>query len=84
LNSASKGMVRSPPGAFGKRTSDPSYCEAAPIRRYAWDVYCAAARARWGGRVVAGSVDAVIEAAAVEYNANARKLIAVRRSETVA
>jgi hypothetical protein len=51
------------------------------MQRYAWDVYRAAARARWIGRVVAPSADAAIEAAAVEFNTDVRKLIAVRRFE---
>jgi hypothetical protein len=44
-------------------------------------VYRAAARARWIGRVIAHSADAAIEAAAVEFKTDIRKLIAVRRFE---
>ena len=47
--------------------------------RYAWDVYRAAARAKWVGQVIATSADEAIEAAAAEYRTDARKLIAVRR-----
>jgi hypothetical protein len=36
----------------------------------------AAARARWVGRVIAHSADAAIEAAAVEFKTDIRKLIA--------
>jgi hypothetical protein len=49
--------------------------------RYAFDVYRAAARARWIGRVVAHNADAAIEAAAVGFRTDVRKLIAVRRFE---
>jgi hypothetical protein len=49
--------------------------------RYAFDVYRAAARARWVGQVVAISADAAIEAAAVEFRTDVKKLIAVRRYE---
>jgi hypothetical protein len=49
--------------------------------RYAWDVYRAAARARWIGRIIASSADAAIEAAAVEFKTDIKKLIAVRRFE---
>jgi hypothetical protein len=52
-----------------------------PMPRYAWDVYRAAARARWVGQVIAHSADAAIEEAAVEFNTDAWKLIAVRRFE---
>jgi hypothetical protein len=46
---------------------------------YVWSVYRAAARARWIGQVVAASADAAIEAAAVEFKTDIKKLIAVRR-----
>jgi hypothetical protein len=45
------------------------------------DIYRAAARARWVGRVIAPAVDAAIEAPAVEFNTDIKKLIAVRRFE---
>ncbi len=51
------------------------------MARWAWDVYRAAARSRWVGRVVAHSAEAAVEAAAVEFKTDARKLIAVRRFE---
>jgi hypothetical protein len=51
------------------------------MQLHAWDVYRAAARARWIGRVVASSADAAVETAAVEFNTDPRKLIVVRRSE---
>jgi hypothetical protein len=47
-------------------------------QRYAWDVYRAAARARWVGQVIAADADEAIEAAAVDYRTGVRKLIAVR------
>jgi hypothetical protein len=53
--------------------------EAKPRRRHAWDVYRAAARARYVGQVVAGNADAAIELAATEFKTDIRKLIAVRR-----
>jgi hypothetical protein len=43
------------------------------MQRYAWDVYRAAARSRWVGRVIAHSADAAIEAAAVEFKADVKK-----------
>jgi hypothetical protein len=54
---------------------------APPLQRYAWDVYRAAARARRVGRVIASTADEAIEAAAVEFLTNVKKLIAVRRYE---
>jgi hypothetical protein len=52
---------------------------AMPVVRFAWDVYRAAARARWVGQVIASDADEAIEAAAVEFGTDVRKLIAVRR-----
>jgi hypothetical protein len=52
-----------------------------PARCFAWDVYRAAAKARWVGRVEAPTAGAAIEAAAVTFNTDIRKLIAVRRRE---
>lgn len=54
-----------------------------PMPRYAWDVYRAAARARWVGRVIASTADEAVEVAAVEYKTDAWKLIAVHRFEIV-
>ncbi len=51
-------------------------CDAKPVRRLAWDVYRAAAKARWVGRVEAPTADA-----AITFNSDAWKLIAVRRRE---
>jgi hypothetical protein len=68
-------MPRKPPSANDNRRN------ATPTVRFAWDVYRAAARARWIGRVVAASASEAIEAAAVEFNTDAWKLIAVRRFE---
>jgi hypothetical protein len=48
-----------------------------PRRRFAWDIYRVAARARWLGQVVAHSADEAVEAAAVEFKTDAWKLIAV-------
>jgi hypothetical protein len=39
---------------------------AAPPQRFAWDIYRAAARARWTGRVIASSVDEAVNSAAIE------------------
>ena len=63
------------------RPSNDNAKNSPPLQRFAWDVYRAAARARWVGRVIASSADAAIEAAAVEFNTDAWKLIAVRRFE---
>jgi hypothetical protein len=52
---------------------------AKPLQRYAFDIYRAAARARWVGQVIASTADEAIEAAAVEFKTDIRKLIAVRR-----
>jgi hypothetical protein len=45
--------------------------------RWAWDVYRAAATARWVGRVIAAGADEAI-AAPVEFRTEVKKLIAVR------
>jgi hypothetical protein len=45
------------------------------------DVYRTAAKARWVGRVKVPAADAAIEAAAVDFGADIKKLIAVRRRE---
>jgi hypothetical protein len=50
---------------------------AKPPPRFVFDIYRAAARARWVGRVVAPTADTAIEAAAVEFKTDAWKLIAV-------
>lgn len=50
-----------------------------PSLRYAWDVYRAAARARWVGQVIAADADEAIQAAAAEFQTDIKKLIAVRR-----
>jgi hypothetical protein len=54
-----------------------------PIPRYTWDIYRAAARARWLGRVVAGDATEAIEAAAVALGTDVKKLIAVRSGYAV-
>lgn len=54
---------------------------APPMRRWAWDVYRAAAKARWVGRVEAPTAEAAIEAAAMEFDSDVKKLIAVRCRE---
>jgi hypothetical protein len=46
--------------------------------RWTWDVHRAAARAWFVGHVAASAADEAIEAAAVEFRTNIRKLIAVR------
>jgi hypothetical protein len=48
-----------------------------PLPRYVWDVYRAAARARWVGRVIASTADEAVVAAAVEFKIDVKKLIAV-------
>jgi hypothetical protein len=48
-----------------------------PLQRFAWDIYRTAARARWIGRVSASTAEEAIEAAAIEFNTDAWKLIAV-------
>jgi hypothetical protein len=48
-------------------------------QRFAWDVYRAAARARWIGQVIAADAEEAITAASVEFRADIKKLIAVRR-----
>ncbi len=52
-----------------------------PMQRFAWDIYRAAARARWIGRVIASTADEAVEVAAIEYRTDAWKLIAVRQYE---
>ena len=54
---------------------------AKPLQRCAFDIYRAAARARWLGQVITSTADEAIEAAAVEFKTYAQKLIAVRRYE---
>jgi hypothetical protein len=45
-----------------------------------WDIYRAAAKAKWIGTVEADDADAAVKLAAKEYNvADPRRLIAVRR-----
>jgi hypothetical protein len=46
-----------------------------------WNIYHTAGKAKWIGSVKAANPDAAIEAAAVEFNTDAWKLIAVRRFE---
>jgi hypothetical protein len=54
-----------------------------PIPRYTWDIYRAAARARWLGQVIAGDATEAIEVAAVELGTDVKKLIAVRSGRAV-
>ncbi len=51
------------------------------LQRFAWDIYRTAAQARWIGRVIAGIADEAVETAAVAFDTDAWKLIAVRRFE---
>jgi hypothetical protein len=53
----------------------------AKMVRFAWDVYRAAARARYVGRVIASTDREAIETAAVEFRTEAWKLIPVQRWE---
>lgn len=48
--------------------------------RCEWDVYWAARRGRFVGRVFATDADGAIRAAAVEFDRDVRKLIAIRRA----
>jgi hypothetical protein len=50
-----------------------------PVVLFAWDIYRAAARARYVGQVIAADAEEAIEAAAIEFRADIRKLIAVSR-----
>jgi hypothetical protein len=50
---------------------------AKPPPRFVFDIYRAAARARWVGRGGNDAADTAIEAAAVEFKTDAWKLIAV-------
>jgi hypothetical protein len=59
------------------RPSNDNKRNAKPLPRFVFDIYRAAARARWLGRVVAPTAEAAIEAAAVEFKTDAWKLIAV-------
>ena len=63
------------------RTSNHNQPGVKPSLRYVWDVYRAAARARYVGQVVASTADEAIEAAAVEFRTDIEKLIAARRWE---
>jgi hypothetical protein len=69
------------PGMRRPRPANDNNPNSPSLQRYAWDVYRAAARARWIGRVIAPNADAAVEAAAIEFNTGVRKLIAVRRFE---
>ena len=51
-----------------------------PLPLLRWDIYRAAAKAKWFGEVEATDVHAAIEAAAKEFRPEPAKLIAVRRS----
>ncbi len=64
-------------------TANDNRRNAPPQQRYAFDVYRAAARARWIGRVIASDAAEAIEVAAVEFRTDAWKLIAVQRFEIV-
>lgn len=59
------------------RPSNDNKRSTKPRQRFVFDVYRAAARARWIGQVVAPTADAAIKAAAVEFKTDAWKLIAV-------
>jgi len=50
-----------------------------PLPRLRWDIYRAAAKAKWLGEVEATDEHAAIEAAAKEFRQEPVKLIAVRR-----
>jgi hypothetical protein len=53
------------------------------MKRYTWNIYRAAARARWLGMVVASHANEAIEAAAVEFRTDVKKLIALRSGRAV-
>jgi hypothetical protein len=44
-----------------------------------WDIYRAAAKAKWIGSVEAADADAAIEKAVAEFKTDAKRLIAVQR-----
>jgi hypothetical protein len=50
-----------------------------PAPRHVWSVHRAAAPPRWIGQVIAADATEAIEVAALEYRADIRRLIAVRR-----
>jgi hypothetical protein len=64
-----------------RASTGPARRESLPMQFYTWSVYCGAARVRWIGQVVAVSTETAIEAAAVEFKADIKKLIAVRAHE---
>jgi hypothetical protein len=49
-----------------KARDPPTITVRTSMRHYAWDIYNAAARARWVGLVIAHNADAAIEAASLE------------------
>jgi len=53
-----------------------------PAPSLLWDIYRAASKAKWTGSVEAADADAAVQAAAIEFKTDARKLIAVRRRWT--
>jgi hypothetical protein len=74
-------MSRKPRARQDARASNDNVPGARQRLRCAWDVYYAAASARWVGRVEASDADGAIEAAAVTFGADVLKLLAVRRRE---
>jgi hypothetical protein len=78
---SARAMSRKPRARQDARASNDNIQGAAPRLQWAWDVYYAAAKARWVGRVEANDADEAIQAAAVTFGADVRKLIAMRRRE---
>jgi hypothetical protein len=70
------GASANPSGIKRPRPSNDNSQNPPYMPRYAWNVYRAAARARWVGRVEAVDADE-----AVIFDSDVRKLIAVRRRE---
>jgi hypothetical protein len=63
------------------RAANDNRADTKPAQRFMWDVYRAAARARWVGQVIAITSDEAVASAAIEFNTDVKKLIAVRRYE---
>jgi hypothetical protein len=63
------------------RPSNDNDRRAKPARLFGWDVYRIANRGRWVGYVEAADHNTAVEAASVTYDADIRRLLAVRRRE---
>jgi hypothetical protein len=72
-------MLKKPRRRTPAQAANDNKPNAEHVVRFVWDVYRAAARSRWIGQVIAADAGEAIEAAAVEFRTDVRKLIAVRR-----